>query len=360
MGEMVNIMEKIASSFLELALALRYDICTCPGCRKKMLSYVLEKIPAKYVDTATPHFDTIYKQMVKEYGRRVIIVVYEAIDVVSRNVSHIEEEDREADFQLLLDRIYQDRGMDLREYHRKLLQRRIALRMNACKVNTYSQYLRILIENPREYEKLFEVLTINVSEFFRDPPVWKGLREVLAELILKKRRRGDSLVIWSAGCAGGEEPYSVAILLREMGVDRNNLDIKIYGTDVDRGILEEAKEGKYKKNKVRNVPGELLEKYFSFSGEKYKLKDEIEKMVEFKWHDLISSKFLENVDVIICRNVFIYFTRTLQEQILSKFYESLNDYGYLVIGLSETILSEARLVFKEVNLGCRIYQKIVV
>ncbi len=353
-----NILEGLLKYFLDRHLNLKFDICTCEKCKKAMLSYLVNKFPPVYADDASPSYQEIERELIKKYSKEIFGAINEAIEKVSKNLPHPSDYDREREFDNLLNKIKQDRGVDFSLYHRGILKRRIALRVSATKSKSYSEYLHVLATDPKEYEKLFEVLTINVSEFFRDYSVWISIERLLKELIASYKDKGVSLNLWSAGCAKGEEAYSLAIMMRE--INKEGVPFKIYATDIDRDCLKEAEEGTYDYIRTKNVKREFLEKYFVIKGDKYYIKPIIKKMVEFRYLDLIGSPYLEDVDIITCRNVFIYFTKALQEQIVDKFYRSLKEGGYLIIGKSETLVFEARLIFKEIDMHNRIYQKLAI
>lgn len=354
-----NIIEDIVADFLNVVLALRYDICTCDMCKNDMLAYVLSRVPARYVTTEQGSLHTIIEQTKAEHQAQIGREIIKAIEIVSKNPRHEVKEDREKSFELLLDKIYQDRGLDFRHYRRELLKRRIAVRLRANRLGSYAEYLRLLINKPEEYDKLFEVLTINVSEFFRDPEIWDSLRLIIENLIKSKKQNRDfSIQVWSAGCAKGEETYSIAILLKELLKTERQFSFKVWGTDIKQECIKIAQAGEYSKEYLKNVNAEYLITYFGHGGGRYQVKKEIRDLVEFRALDLINSPHLENMDAVLCRNVFIYFERSLQEALLTKFYKSLIKGGYLVMGKVETILGEAREIFREINYDAKIYQKI--
>jgi chemotaxis protein methyltransferase CheR len=354
-----NIIEDIASDFLNSALSLRYDICTCNQCRNEMLAYILSRVPAKYVTTEKGALHTIIEQERVEHEAEIARAMIDAIETISKNPRHTLREDKEQTFQLLLNKIFEDRGLDFRHYRQGVLKRRIAIRMHANKVESYSGYLRLLIKNPKEYEKLFDVLCINVSEFFRDPEIWVTIRYLLENLIRNKKQRNDkSIRIWSGGCAGGEEPYSVAILLKEiLKDDLSWFSLEIIGTDIDRKSLSTAETAEYPKERLKNVDAKILKKYFVACSGGYKLNAQIKDMVGFQYQDLISQDFIEETDLVLCRNVFIYFNRSLQEQLLMKLYKCLKAGGYLIMGKVETILQEAKGILEEIDVNACIYRK---
>lgn len=359
-----NILENILKDFLERSLVLKFDICKCPKCKTAMMSYLLSKFDPVYVETNDPNYRAIEKELSTKYIKDMFIEVKNAIDMASKNMSHPVDTNKEKEFDMLLEYIRKTRGVDFSQYFRGILKRRIALRLVANKVSSYSEYLKVLVENPNEFEKLFDVLTINVSEFFRDYPVWKIIKKNLRKIINDKNAKGEPIKIWSAGCAKGEEPYSLAILAKE--INNINVPFRIYATDIDKESLAHARRGVYEASYLELTMKNILKKaffvnllnYFVLKNGEYHIKNEVKELVEFSYLDLTSTEYLSNVDMILCRNVFIYFTKPLQEQIVDNFYRSLNENGYLIIGKTETILPESKVVFKEVDRYNRIYQKI--
>ncbi|MFH0790596.1 MAG: CheR family methyltransferase [Candidatus Omnitrophota bacterium] len=354
-----NVIEDIARDFLNTTLTMRYDICTCNQCKNEMLAYVLSRVPAKYATTEQGVLYTIIEQTRVEHAVEITKEILNAINIIGKNPRHQVRENKEQTFQLLLDKILQDRGLDFRHYRQELLKRRVALRIRANNLDSYSDYLRFLMKNHDEYDKLFETLYINVSEFFRDPDVWIAIRNLFETVIRQKTNENDKpLKIWSAACANGEEPYSIAILLKEiLKSGTTNFSFEIQATDIDKKCLKIAETAEYKKTILKNVDNKYLNDYFTPNEGNYRLKDEIKNMVKFQRRDLILEPYLENTDIIICRNVFIYFSRSLQEQLLTKFHKSLKTGGYLVLGKSEVILHEARTIFEEINADARMYRK---
>jgi chemotaxis protein methyltransferase CheR len=259
-------------------------------------------------------------------------------------------------------KILKERGFALDHYNPDYIQRRIAVRMRARNANSYNEYIRILDNDAQEYNRLFDALTINVSQFFRDPSVFEAVRtQLLPTLIREKKQSGDSTVrIWSAGCASGEEPYSIAILLKEtLGVEMKNYLISLYATDIDHQCLFKARESVYSKESLVNLKKEYLDRYFTIlPNEKYKLSDEIKNMVIFKYHHLLKDISFPALDIIFCRNLLIYFTQEMKEQILEMFYKSLTAHGYLIIGKSELLFfSKARYYFYPFNSLEHIFRK---
>lgn len=264
------------------------------------------------------------------------------------------------DFITLKKQIFRSTSLDLGQYKDSYLQRRIGVRMRCCGSKVYSDYSHFLNSNPGEYDKLLDDLTINVTQFFRDPIVFRAMEEeVLPLLIYDKVKQGKGdITIWSAGCSSGEEPYSIAIMLRELlGEEFGNFNVTIIGSDIDDPSLEAASVGKYLPRQLTNVRKEYLERYFALEGEMYQISQEILGMVDFRKIDLIASKPPARFDCIFCRNVVIYFTREMQEHLYMKFYEALNQGGYFVMGNTETLVGEAAHLFSTFKGRERIYQK---
>ncbi|MFA6217579.1 MAG: CheR family methyltransferase [Candidatus Omnitrophota bacterium] len=352
-----NIMEDIALDVLDKTLASRYDVCTCQECINSMMAGILSELPAKYVSTDKEALNSIIAQTRIEKEAEVARAVLRAIETVMKKPPHKLKDDKNQAFQLLLDKIFEDRGMDFRHYHQSILKRRVGLRMLANNVDSFSDYLMFLIKHPQEYDKLFAVLCINVSEFFRDPDVWGAAEALIRKVIEQKSRENKKLVIWSAACANGEEPYSIAIIVQELLKSQRPIPVEIHATDIDPKALRVCKSAEYAKNSLKNVKPEYLERYFTSQNALWKLKPEIQGMVSFDQLDLIASEYIKETDIVFCRNVFIYFSRSLQDQLLMKFYRSLNTGGYLVLGKSETMWIEAQEIFGEVDAKARIYTK---
>lgn len=361
--EQKNIIKPLAMEFLNNALMLRYDICTCQICKDDMLSLILSKVPLELPPSVSPQqFEqqTVMQPEKAKYRREIAHAGLSAVEIVSKNPSHISSEDRERSFRALLEQIFQDRGLDFRQYHEGVIKRKIAMRMRSHSLESYRDYGRLLTKKPQELDKLLEELCINVSEFFRDKEVWVTVQYLLENLIKQKKLKQDTFLrIWSAGCANGEEPYSLAILLHQiLKLEAQPFGLELIASDIDRKALRTASAGAYPKENVKNVEDKYLRDYFvMLDSGSYQLKNEIMGMVKFKYLDLIRDDIIKETDVVICRNVFIYFNRSLQEQLLRKFYNSLKTGGYLVMGKAETLLGELKEIFREIDLNARIYQK---
>jgi len=263
---------------------------------------------------------------------------------------------------LLLEKVYRDKGHDFREYKRGTVMRRLERRLHATGARTYFDYMRFLDTHPEEYQKFSDDLTLKISDFFRSQYTFHQVAKlVLPELVSCKRNQGKrSLRFWSAACARGEEPYSIAILLAEfLGNRRQDFDISIYATDISRQALEEAQAGVFSPKDVEGLTDTILESYFIHRGESYEVRDDIRQMVSFSYFDLTSTirqPFL-NLDCIFCCNVLIYLQTQLQERVLEMLYKSLATPGYLVLGEVETPTSSLRERLGCLDIKARIYKK---
>ncbi len=268
----------------------------------------------------------------------------------------IRQPDDEASFQALLDRIRQDRGLDCRQYKPSFLRRRFAVRMRALKVQSYAEYMARL--DHAEYEHLFAALTINLSYFFRDASLYRVLRDQVLPALLVARQPTRRLRIWSAGCASGEEPYSVAMLLDEiLGQQQTTWHLHIYATDIDGSVLARARQGRFNRFSLQGVDERTIARYFSSDGHEYVLSQAIRSMVEFHQADLMQMSDVPPCDLILCRNVLIYFARAQQEQLFRLFHRTLPDDGVLVIGKTEILPLSLTPLFKTLNRREHIYGK---
>ncbi len=254
--------------------------------------------------------------------------------------------------------INKERGIDLHSYRQSFTFRHLRSRMSETQSADYLAYITYLKDNPKEIDLFLEDLSINVTHFFRDPEVFIAFQNgPLVELINYKRKSNLKLIrIWSAGCASGQEPYSLAIMMSEVLGKKSDFVVKIWATDVDSETLERAGIGEYEQRDLKEAGKKILEKYFQpvYNG-KYSVNDEIRKMVRFQKQNLISDPELKCMDIIFCRNVMIYFTREQQEVLFKKFHQSLNSQGYLVISKVESTWNKD--LFVCINLYNKLYQK---
>lgn len=262
--------------------------------------------------------------------------------------------------------IEENSGLHLEEHAIRSLAEAVGERIKATKVESPYKYLNFLRFHPQgkeEFPQLLNLLTIKETYFFRNQPQFKVLKEKILPEIVKRKTKGKGLYhpqlrLWSAGCSSGEEPYSLAMSIREVIPNPKDWEIEILATDISPEALEKGERGVYAKRAVKYTDKVYLDKYFKRSEGKYYLKDEIRGMVKFLYHNLVNDLFPENLDLIFCRNVTIYFKRPLTEKIIEKFYQSLNEGGYLIIGHSETLYGMSS-GFELVNLGdAFVYRKV--
>ncbi len=248
------------------------------------------------------------------------------------------------DYEYFIKAIYNLTTIDLGSYKEKQMKRRIDTLIEKHKIVGYDNYVNFLKSNKEAYEEFVSYLTINVSEFYRNPDQWELLdKEIIPELISKF---GKNLKIWSAACSTGDEPYSLVMALSKH-VPLNQ--IKIYATDLDVQILEKAKLGLYNAKSIANVPAEFKKKYFTEIGGSYKISDEIKSRVEFRKHNLLKDSYPINYNLIVCRNVLIYFTEEAKVEVFKKFYTSLANKGVLFIGSTEQIINYKEIGYTRKN-----------
>ncbi|NPV59780.1 MAG: protein-glutamate O-methyltransferase CheR [Actinobacteria bacterium] len=261
---------------------------------------------------------------------------------------------------LLLRQLHKELGLNLKQYKPNYLKRRIGVRMRATGCADYLQYRQYLKQHPDEGGRLINDLTINVTEFFRDREVYEAIRQaVLPEVISYKRGSGMwSLRAWSAGCATGEEPYSLAILIMDALVregDRPRWAVRITATDLDDKALEKARGARYES--VSILPGLETEDYLAPVEGGYAVREEVRRMVRFLLLDIAKPPPLRHLDIILCRNVLIYFEREKQSHIMEIFHRCLRPGGFLVLGKSEAIVGAAQRGFVPFRRRERIYRK---
>ncbi len=242
------------------------------------------------------------------------------------------------------------RGLSVTSYKEPCLRRRLAVRMRARGVHTFDAYARVIERDPAEFDKLLDALTINVTRFFRNPETYAALRErVMPELAARAR----PIAVWSAGCATGEEPYTLAILFREQGSAR----VRIDATDLDPTALERLERAEYPAAAVADTPAELLARYFT-GGPPYTLAASVTRLVRPIRHDLTRDPAPQPpYDLIACRNVVIYFDRPTQEALFQRFHDALVPGGFLLLGKVETLFGPARARFQVVDARERLFRR---
>lgn len=273
------------------------------------------------------------------------------------------ERSEELAFRALTDKITRARGICCDAYKDRCLKRRIAVRMRARGVHTFTEYARVLDTDAHEYDRLLDALTINVTKFFRNAEMWAALAPYLAE---RWRATDGALIAWSAGCASGEEPYTIAIAIAEVARQARSAErlarARIIATDIDRASLDRAQAARYPAGAFSEMPHELARRWLepaAADGTRTPL-PEIRALVEVRRLDLTAETppaVAGGLDLIVCRNVVIYFDRETQERLFDRFARALKPAGLLVLGKVETLLGPARERLRLLDARERLYQR---
>ena len=254
------------------------------------------------------------------------------------------------DFTAFYQWVNQNLGLDLHAYKEKQLQRRILTVMKAAGADNLTDYMPLLNKDLELRQQLLDYMTINVTEFYRNPEIFSEFERVLVEYLVPEFKE---LKIWSAACSIGAEPYTLAMIASKQKIP---LSHKILATDIDRPILARAKAGVYKESELKNVSPADREMFFTTENNLYHLQPSLKEKVRFKEHDLLQSEYEGNFQAIICRNVTIYFKTEARDEIYRKFHQALVPGGIFFAGATETISNPGHLGFKK--LSTFIYQKI--
>lgn len=262
---------------------------------------------------------------------------------------------------MLTEKVFRERGFGCASYKERCLRRRIAVRMRARGVHTYEDYARVLDGDAMEYERLLDTLTINVTRLFRNRDVFTALETVVIPELW--RLPGPRVRIWSAGCASGDEAYSLAALVHRHATARRETSaltrVEILGTDVHGPSLAAAEAGVYAQSAFDEVPSDIRDRYFRPSGAGYTAAPELRRLVRFALHDLLSDATPgREYALIACRNVLIYFDRASQERLMQRFHEALVPGGFLVLGMVETLFGDVRRCFESVDGRSRIFRRL--
>jgi two-component system CheB/CheR fusion protein len=271
------------------------------------------------------------------------------------NLQSVEES---APFDALLNYLKGARGFDFGAYKRASLARRIDKRMQAVRIERYVEYVDYLEVHPEEFNQLFNAILINVTSFFRDEPAWDYLRTEVIPRLADAIRDSRPIRIWTAGCASGEETYSMAMALADVfGREIFRERVKIYATDVDELALNQARAATYSQKQVAGLPAESLERYFTTTDEGYVFDKDLRRAVIFGRHDLIQDAPISRIDILSCRNTLMYFNSETQRRILARFHYALSDIGTLFLGKAEMLLTHGHM-FAPLDLRRRIFTKV--
>lgn len=268
----------------------------------------------------------------------------------------------------ILNLLKEQRGFDFSGYRTSMLERRVQKRMYATNNKNFDDYLAYLHQNSDELDNLIDVFTINVSRFYRNSLTFEYIRNrIVPDLFQSKvQEKNSSIRIWSAGCSFGEEPYSMALIMNEfLKKEENTIKLNIFATDIDKKALSRAAVGSYGFNSIENIKIGILEKYFTQKDEQFKISAAIRKLVQFSFHDILDKNsfvppdsIFGGFDIVLCRNVLIYFNLDYQKIIFDRLCRSLNKNGYLILGEAEVPIEDFKHKFRRENKCCKIYRKI--
>jgi two-component system, chemotaxis family, CheB/CheR fusion protein len=261
------------------------------------------------------------------------------------------------EFEELLDFVHEARGFDYSQYKRPSLMRRFEKRMQAAGVESYEDYRGYLEAEPREFGELFDTILINVTGFFRDPAAWEYLANEIVPRIVEQKAENATIRAWSAGCATGEEAYTVGMLLAEaLGAEAYAERVKIYATDLDEHALAQARQARYDAKTIEAVPEDLRTRYFEDGIGGLTVRGDIRRSVIFGRNDLLSDAPISKVDLLVSRNTLMYFGPQAQHMILSNFFFALGPTGYLFLGKAEALHGRTSL-FLPVELKHRVFTR---
>jgi two-component system CheB/CheR fusion protein len=263
-----------------------------------------------------------------------------------------------ADLDLLLEYLLRTRNFDLGGYKRAGLVRRVLKRMRMVGIASVPEYIAHLEAHPDEYVQFLDTLLINVTAFFRDDVPWDYLRAEILPRLVRQKEPGEPIRVWCAGCATGQEAYTLAIVLAEqLGLDAFRERVKIYATDLDMDALGKARQAAYGDVDLADVPEALRERYFERQDNRWQFRKDLRRQVIFGRNDLLQDAPISRIDLLSCRNTLMYFDSTTQAKILARFHFALNDDGVLFLGRAETLMTHNRL-FAPLDLRRRIFAKV--
>lgn len=261
------------------------------------------------------------------------------------------------ELEALLDYLKHSRDCDLTGYKRSSLIRRLEHRMRCININNYQSYQQYLHSQPEELPALLNDVQIKVTSFFRDDDAWDYLATEIIPAIIANRQPDQPIRVWSAGCAAGQEIYSCLILFAEaLGIESCLKFVQCFATDISLSAIRQAQQGVYTESQITGIPQPLRQKYFQHTPQGYVFHPQLCRTIIFCCHDLTSDAPMSKIDLVICRNVLIYFNQRAQESILVRFHFALKKTGFLFLGRAEAIISR-RQIFPPVNLKHHVYTK---
>lgn len=264
-----------------------------------------------------------------------------------------------SEFEALLDYVRRNWGFDFTGYKRSSLMRRVNRRLQIVGIESYDSYLDYLEVHPEEFNYLFNTLLINITSFFRDQLAWEYIQTEILPRIIGDRDSNAPIRVWSAGCASGQEAYTMAIALTEvLGIDQFRERVKIYATDVDEEALNQARQAIYQERELAGLSPEQIQQFFELTNDdRYTFRKDLRRAVIFGRHDLIQDAPISKIDLLVCRNTLMYFNAETQSRILTRFHFALRDGGFLFLGKAEMLLTRTN-IFTPVQLKCRIFSKV--
>lgn len=261
------------------------------------------------------------------------------------------------EFEALLEYLKYNCGCDLTGYKRSTLVRRLGQRMQSININSYQDYLQYLQSHDQEWMALLDTVLINVTSFFRDRDAWDYLASNIIPKIIASVQPDEPIRVWSAGCASGQEVYSLLMLFAEaLGIEACLQRVQFYATDVDEAAIQQARQATYDSKAVASIPPDLLEKYFEPTPGGYVFDRQLRPNFVFGHHNLVEDAPMSKIDLLTCRNVLIYFTPETQASILVRFHFALKNTGFLFLGKSEALITH-RQIFTPISLKHHVYTK---
>lgn len=235
-------------------------------------------------------------------------------------------------YEIFKDKVYRKTGINLNSYKERQMKRRIESLIGRNAFTSYDSYFNAICQDKKLLDEFINYLTINVSEFYRNPQQWEILENTIVPYLLKTKSK---LKVWSSACSTGEEPYSLVMLLSKFFPLR---EITVLATDIDQGAISKAKQGIYSAKSLENLPKEFIQSFFTKYNDAYQIKDNVKNQVTFKQFNLLEDEYPKQCDLILCRNVMIYFTEEAKNDMYKKFHDSLSNEGVLFVGSTEQII----------------------
>ncbi|KAB8321320.1 protein-glutamate O-methyltransferase CheR [Tolypothrix campylonemoides VB511288] len=261
------------------------------------------------------------------------------------------------EFEALLNYLKYNQNCDLTDYKRSTLMRRFQHRMKSININSYQSYRQYLQSEPRELLALLNDVLINVTSFFRDRDAWDYLATDIIPKIIASKQPDEPIRVWSAGCASGQEIYSALMLLAEaLGIESCLKRVQCFATDLDKAAVLQARQGTYSAKDITGIPPVLLEKYFQHTEKGYVFDPQLRRTIIFAHHDLAKDAPMSKIDLLMCRNVLIYFNPEAQASIFVRFHFALKNTSFLFLGKTESVTTR-RQIFTPVSLKHRVYAK---